>query len=31
MNSWTQTVISNDNIHPMTAEQLLSRILPALV
>jgi hypothetical protein len=29
-NRWMQTVISNGNIHPMTAEQLLSHILPAL-
>ena len=29
-NGWTQTVISNGNVHPMTAEQLLSHILPAL-
>lgn len=29
-NSWMQTVISNGNVHPMTAEQLLSHILPAL-
>ena len=27
---WTQTVISNGNVHAMTAEQLLSHILPAL-
>ncbi len=29
-NGWMQTVISNGNVHPMTAEQLLSHILPAL-
>jgi len=27
---WMQTVISNGNVHSMTAEQLLSHILPAL-
>ena len=30
MNGWMQTVISNGNVHAMTAEQLLSHILPAL-
>ena len=27
---WAQTVLSNGNVHAMTAEQLLSHILPAL-
>ncbi len=27
---WKQTVISNGNVHAMTAEQLLSHLLPAL-
>jgi hypothetical protein len=27
---WTQTVISTGNVHAMTAEQLLSHLLPAL-
>jgi hypothetical protein len=29
-NTWTQTVLSNGSTHTMTAEQLLSHILPAL-
>jgi hypothetical protein len=29
-NTWIQTVTSNGNTHTMTAEQLLSHILPAL-
>jgi hypothetical protein len=29
-NGWMQTVISNGNVYTMTAEQLLSHILPAL-
>lgn len=27
---WKQTVVSNGNVHAMTAEQLLSHLLPAL-
>ena len=27
---WTQTIISNGNVRTMTAEQLLSHLLPAL-
>jgi hypothetical protein len=29
-NTWKQTILSNGNTHTMTAEQLLSHILPAL-